>query len=410
MVRVRREGQNATEHEADSSLTCRIWALRRSDTLKEHGITHVLSVVGFSPDALKNFKDEPWSEYGKKFHHLLIDIDDVDDSDLLAEMPRAVQFIDEGLRPSKGGVKTSRPGNGTQTTQDGIRDLKLAEDDASPTGGVFIHCAAGKSRSVSLAVAYLLKRYPSRFDPSTKTGSPNSSASPTPASNGAPTARSETAAGAVENAIAWIRRTRAMAEPNDGFMEQLELWWKMGCPENVEEHPIYQRWVYKREVEEHVAVGQAPSRLRFEDEQGDTKTNGDAERLLRCKKCRRTLAYGAFINEHQPSAKPTPNDQPCPHYFVEPLSWMRAELERGEINGRLLCPNERCGASVGRYDWKGIRCACRAWITPGLSLQRARVDEELRRPVPGPGARQGLTDAARMGIRMPPGSGKNGNL
>src|ERR1700761_7592208 len=76
----------------------RIWALRRSDSLAERNISHVCSLVSFNQHNLKNFKDEPWSEYGRKFSHLVIDIDDVDDSDLLIELPRAVSFIDGGLR------------------------------------------------------------------------------------------------------------------------------------------------------------------------------------------------------------------------------------------------------------------------------------------------------------------------
>jgi dual specificity phosphatase 12 len=78
-------------------------------------------------------------------------------------------------------------------------------------------------------------------------------------------------------------------------------------------------------------------------------------------------------------------------------AWMRSELEKGEVNGRLSCPNERCGAAVGRYDWKGIRCACGGWVTPGLSLQRARVDEEVRRR-PGTSSEHGGAGAGAMGV------------
>ncbi|KAG5912795.1 hypothetical protein E4U42_001825, partial [Claviceps africana] len=140
--------------------------------------------------------------------------------------------------------------------------------------------------------------------------------------------------------------------------------------------------------------------------------------------CRRVLATAPFIQQHvaAASSRSLGPGQPCPHYFVEPLSWMRRELEKGQLHGRLGCPNERCGAAVGRYDWKGIRCACGGWVTPGLSLQRARVDEEVRRKTrpgsgnpgrgagagagAGPGAGAGAeAGAVDFGIRMPPGSG-----
>lgn len=376
----------------------RIWALRRSDSLSDLGITHVLSLVDFNHSTLKNFKDEPWTEYGKAFRHLVIDVDDVDDTDLLVEMPRAVRFIDEALQD-----RGDSDGAGSQEQGRAVSQHRADKSKLGGGGAVFVHCAAGKSRSVAVSVAYLLWRHPGRFDPNCV---PPAS-SDLSARDGAPLPSSEsrrpreTAPEAVGAALELIRRTRPMAEPNNGFMEQLALWWEMGCPEDVETHPVYQRWAYKREVEENVAVGQAPSRLRFEDEQQERArdNHGPAPGFnLRCKKCRRTLATAPFIQAHSP-AKPTA-EQPCPHHFIEPLSWMRGELERSQLSGRLVCPNERCGAGVGRYDWKGIRCACGAWVTPGLSLQRAKVDEEVVAPVAA-----GVDGRTRMGIRMPPGRG-----
>ncbi|TQV95100.1 dual specificity phosphatase [Cordyceps javanica] len=330
-----------------------LWALRRSDQLSEKGITHVLSLYGFPPDSLKNFKEEPWSEYGKQYQHLVIDIDDVEETDILVEFPKAVKFIDDGLN------SVSQTGK---------------------SGGVFVHCAAGKSRSVSCIIAFILWKYPNKFDPS--------------AASGTPKPRTETASEAVQAALTLIRQTRPMAEPNDGFMEQLRMWWVMGCPDNIEEQPSYQRWAYQREISESLAVGQAPSRLRFEDEQAEKlETSGPS---LRCKKCRRVLATAQFIAKHESSD----GSAKCQHFFIEPLSWMRPELEQGTINGRLNCPNDRCGAAVGRYDWKGFKCSCGAWLTPAFSLQRARVDEAAA-SVSGPGG--------NLGIRLPPGTGR-GNL
>ncbi|RDA82631.1 hypothetical protein CP532_1215 [Ophiocordyceps camponoti-leonardi (nom. inval.)] len=369
-----------------------LWALRRTDSLQQRGITHVLSL--FDPSGLKNFKDEPWAVYGKAFRHLLIDIDDVDESDLLIELPRAVRFIDDGLR---GGEKAA---------------------------AVFVHCAAGKSRSVAVVVAYLLWRFPHRFDPDAVPDAVPSDGSVSQDNHHAAPRkhRKETAQRAVAAALALVRQSRPLAEPNCGFMQQLALWWEMGCPDDVETHPVYQRWAYRREVEESVAAGQAPSRLRFEDEQqpgGPTSSSSPSssssstaaaapathpcpELKLRCKKCRLMLAAGPFIQTHAPAK---PMKEPCPHHFVEPLSWMRGELERGRLDGRLVCPNERCGTVVGRYDWKGLRCACGGWVTPGLSLQRGRVDEErVSRSLTGEAS------MVRMGIRMPPGRGGAGSL
>lgn len=69
-------------------------------------------------------------------------------------------------------------------------------------------------------------------------------------------------------------------------MSQLELYHRMGTPENVEETPAYQRWLYQREIELSRACGQAPEaeKIRFEDEHAQGAGSADFE--LRCKKCR----------------------------------------------------------------------------------------------------------------------------
>lgn len=112
----------------------------------------------------------------------------------------------------------------------------------------------GKSRSVTITVAYLLRQYPEHT---------------------------------VASALATIRESRPIAEPNDGFMAQLELYKEMGCPRDIDAHPRYQRWVYQREVDLALAAGMAPDRVRFEDE--ETQEGGSTEGKeieLRCRKCR----------------------------------------------------------------------------------------------------------------------------
>lgn len=360
-------------------------------------------MVGFNVANLKNFKDEPWSSYGNAYKHLVIDIDDVDDENLLIELPRAVNFIREGLDSSSSSEE--------KTLNDKVGELSLGAESKTPAagGGVFVHCAAGKSRSVSVTIAYLLWRYPSRFDPNIVPLSVSNPAHATgEPSSQVKRSRKETASEAVQAALAFVQRTRPMAEPNDGFMHQLELWWEMGCPvdTNIEEQAVYQRWAYKREVEENVAVGQAPPRLRFEDEEAAGQTRDTSGFSLRCKRCRRTLVTSAFIAAHKPASG---GGSKCQHFFVEPLSWMRGELENGTLSGRLSCPNERCGAGVGRYDWKGFKCSCDSWVTPAFSLQKARVDDVVALPTPQPG--DGTSAQKGMGIRFPPGSrGAGGNL
>lgn len=112
----------------------------------------------------------------------------------------------------------------------------------------------GKSRSVTVAIAYLLRQYPHHT---------------------------------VQSALDLIRISRPIAEPNDGFMEQLKLYKQMGCPRDIQSHPQYQRWIFQKEVAMAVAAGLGPDRVRFEDEEAqEEREASDGEVELRCRKCR----------------------------------------------------------------------------------------------------------------------------
>ncbi|MCJ1336800.1 tyrosine protein phosphatase yvh1 [Bachmanniomyces sp. S44760] len=112
-------------------------------------------------------------------------------------------------------------------------------------GGVLVHCAMGKSRSTTLIIAYLLSTASMPVIPST--------------------------------VLASIRICRPIAEPNDGFMSQLDLYHRMGCPKDLASQPLYQRWLYHREVAASVACGKAPDMICFGDEYStDDAASADA--------------------------------------------------------------------------------------------------------------------------------------
>lgn len=99
-----------------------------------------------------------------------------------------------------------------------------------------------------------------------------------------------------DKALALVREARPLCEPNDGFMEQLRTYYQMGCPDDVATHPMYQRWLYQRTVEESVACGRGPEldEIRFEDDEGAVDTTTEHEKRdgecrdteIRCRKCR----------------------------------------------------------------------------------------------------------------------------
>ncbi|KAG8924708.1 hypothetical protein FRC02_010231 [Tulasnella sp. 418] len=65
----------------------------------------------------------------------------------------------------------------------------------------------------------------------------------------------------------------------------------------------------------------------------------------------------------------------CSGYFLEPMKWMEPALESGQIAGKIICPNKKCNAKLGNYDWAGIHCSCKEWVTPGFCIHRSKVDE-----------------------------------
>ncbi|KAI0451873.1 protein-tyrosine phosphatase-like protein [Xylaria acuta] len=351
-----------------------IWILNIEsyrNSLYESNITHVLSVIQFS--------FEKWGEEAKRFTHMSIDIDDDESSDLLVHFPAAVRFIDRGLHPHEPEAKGDE-----------------ATTASSPKNGVYVHCAMGKSRSVSCVVAYLLYKYPHRFGGKQFTESPTSTQR-----------RRITAKEAVNGALKCVQEARPGAEPNSGFIRQLELWWEMGCPADddgaVERHPIYQKWLYEGMLQEARDLRMAPDTelIRFEDEvrvgekeEENTTTTQKDGKEVRCKKCRRTLATPSFLVSHTPTGQAASTN--CAHIFIDTLSWMRPMLDEGALDGRLVCPNSKCGATVGRFAWQGLQCTCKQWVVPAFSLNRSRVDEVSSRP------------AAASAIRMPPG--RNGSL
>ena len=251
----------------------------------------------------------------------------------------------------------------------------------------------GKSRSTTLIIAYLLShsQAPQNTSPQTLPSQnlpPSSPLTPT-------------------TTLSLIRQTRPFAEPNSGFMHQLQLYHRMSCPHTLsllEAHPIYQHWLYQRTVEASIATGQAPAvgNLRFSDESSPAVVDVEATEIkelnlaaeeqggtssevveaaspssFRCRRCRVPLATSSYLVPHTPPASHP--STACAHIHITPLSWMRPELEQGKLEGRLFCPNKKCGQSVGRYAWQGMKCSCGEWVVPGMTLGRGRVDEARSR-------------------------------
>ena len=137
------------------------------------------------------------------------------------------------------------------------------------------------------------------------------------------------------------------------------------------------------DVERGAAAEEQGGTSRSEEEGGVVEAPPPPPSIsFRCRRCRAPLATSSYLIPHTPavSSPSPPKPQPaCAHIHITPLSWMRPELELGKLEGRLFCPNKKCGQSVGRYAWQGMKCSCGEWVVPGMTLGRGRVDEMRER-------------------------------
>ncbi|KNZ78667.1 Dual specificity protein phosphatase 12 [Termitomyces sp. J132] len=79
-----------------------------------------------------------------------------------------------------------------------------------------------------------------------------------------------------------------------------------------------------------------------------------------------------------PQSPPILMNPKCSGYFVEPMKWMEPFLSAGELAGKIVCPNSKCSAKLGNYDWAGVCCGCKAWVIPGFCINRSKVDEIVK--------------------------------
>ncbi|KAG5438560.1 hypothetical protein PCANB_002664 [Pneumocystis canis] len=209
--------------------------------------------------------------------------------------------------------------------------------DANPLSKILIFCQAGISRSTTIAAAYLMK----------------------------------TLRISKEDAIAFIKKVHPKAQPNRGFMEQLQLFEDCHYAPN-QEMKQYRQWLLKHQTSVSLDNKTIPTVSLYP--QNESLEDGNIH--FRCKKCRFLLANSNYVIHHEPSLNKThqlfTHFSQCTHLFLEPLIWMKKELDNGNIEGKFNCP--KCNSRIGKYAWQGMTCSCRKWITPALSIQKGKID------------------------------------
>lgn len=171
-----------------------LYALYQPQAVRQAGITHVLSVIDF--DAFQQ-KEAAQFLQSKKYVHLNIHVDDEPNENLLQHFNQMIAFIDEALQSG---------------------------------GGVYVHCAMGKSRSATAVTAYLMQKYGIGRD----------------------------------EALAQLCEGRPVCSPNPGFMEQLEVFEAMLKAEDEQKsRAIYDDWLENRFIGDWVAWEQREPRAKL---------------------------------------------------------------------------------------------------------------------------------------------------
>ncbi|EJD49938.1 phosphatases II, partial [Auricularia subglabra TFB-10046 SS5] len=268
--------------------------------LKRVGVTHILTAL----------QDDPFPR-PEGFARLHVPLDDYAEEDLLSALPASVEFIEGALNSG---------------------------------GKVLVHCQAGISRSASIVAAYLIA------------------------------SQKLTRATAVE----LIKKKRPGIRPNDGFLKQLDTFHSARCIISVDDKTTRLHY-----IEKTVRLNQAGEGVQLEREMLASVPKRPTGRRIRCKMCRQELATREHMFPHgqsastpagspshpaardvsgpagvHPSATTLASDEPllkptCSGYFLEPMEWMQKTLDEGNVEGKITCPNVKCGAKLGNFAWAG---------------------------------------------------------
>ncbi|KAG5878667.1 hypothetical protein JTB14_015600 [Gonioctena quinquepunctata] len=263
-------------------------AAKNMDILNKNKITHILTINTCPlPQTIKELKP-----LVTKF----IQLSDQPKEDLLSYLDEADLFIKEGLSKS----------------------------------AVLVHCYFGVSRSASIVIAHIMKKYQINY----------------------------------YQAFERVKVKRKIVSPNKGFVSQLKLYQEMGY-RIVKNNKLYKihRLNIAAERMRKVKVLTTEFMDLIQPDPRLEQTQPEAN-VYRCRKCRRVLAEESKLIVHQHKGESCTMT-----YFIEPMSWMHVTQE---MQGELLCP--KCRSRLGSFSWIiGCQCPCGTKVAPAFNLISSKI-------------------------------------
>lgn len=239
-----------------------------------------------------------------------------------------------------------------------------------------VHCYYGVSRSATIVIAYIMKKYRLKYD----------------------------------RAFERVKAKRILTQPNPGFIQQLRLFYRMGFKIDKcdKQYKMYRLRLAADKIKKaKILENHFMDLVRSDPDIPDGRENPEPI-TFRCKKCRRSLATISNLLTHKIPPEPpeiastsqisdverlmqansllnsdhsdkssgdAPTDRVCSMaYFFEPIAWMVVCGILNNTQGRLSCP--KCSHKLGSFNWvMSVKCPCGKQVQPGFYILPSRVDK-----------------------------------
>ncbi|KAL3117145.1 hypothetical protein niasHT_007548 [Heterodera trifolii] len=223
--------------------------------------------------------------------------------------------------------------------------LDYVEDSVNRGINIVVHCQCGISRSATVVMAYLMRKYK----------------------------------WSVNEAFSFVQARRSCVQPNPSFLRQLEVFQKLDY--RCDLLTLHNSKLFK----EFECISKSPSevsRSTCDIYSLNESAKLSVGRRFSCKKCRCDLFYDFNILSHNFVVASGQNESvnngvgKCGlNYLLTPMEWM----ELNEHSGKIVCFN--CCEKIGHYNWSGMGCLfqcagnnCGTYIAPWVHVHSAKID------------------------------------